>query len=130
MSASAYVVAIVVDPGFGERLHSLTGHMPVWVVDTPTNRVAAQAYWQAHPGETHITGVTTFRVEPVRSPEEWCTEMLGTVLEHHGEYSHNPPVSILEVFGARPVAELRAALAECGFSDVAATADGFRARAA
>src|SRR5689334_20076494 len=101
MDTSEYVVAIVVDPSFGEGLHALVGHMPIWVVDTPPNRAAAETYWRTHPGEPH-TGITTFRVDSTKGPEEWCADILGTVIEHHDAYSHDPPVSVLEVVGAEP----------------------------
>ncbi len=128
MSASEYVVGIVVDPRFGERLHALVARMPTWVVDTPPNRAAAEAYWRTHPGQTHTAGLTTFRVDPEQDPEEWCAGVLGPVMMHHGEYSHTPPVSTLEVFGARPLEQLVGALADHGFAEIAPTAEGFRAR--
>ena len=130
MSAVPYTVAIVVDPNFGDRLGALAGQMPVWVADTPANRAAAEAYWQMEPGRAHTTGVTTFRVDPEDAPEGWCSDVLGTVVEHHGVYSHDPPVTALEIVGARPVAALRAALEAYGFGQVSAAEGGFRASAA
>jgi hypothetical protein len=130
MVAPEYVVGIVVDPSFGERLHAVAARMPTWVVDTPPNRAAAEAHWKTHAGQTHTGGLTTFRVDPDQGPEEWCAEILGVVVEHHGEYSHNPPVSVLEVIGARPVEQLVSALADYGFARVSPTPEGFRARAA
>ena len=32
-----YVVGIVVDPQFGERLGELAAKLPVWIADTPVN---------------------------------------------------------------------------------------------
>jgi hypothetical protein len=130
MATPEYVVGIVVDPSFGERLHSVIARMPTWVVDTPANRAAAEAHWKTQAGETHTIGLTTFRVDPGQGPEEWCAEVLGLVIEHHGEYSHDPPVSVLEVIGARPVEQLVNALADYGFAQVSPTPEGFTARAA
>jgi hypothetical protein len=130
MSGSEYTVGIVVDATFGERLHALAARMPTWVADTPPNRAAAEAHWRTHPGEAHTNGITTFRVDAGLAPEEWCAGILGTVIEHHGEYSHTPPVSILEVIGAQPLEPLVGTLGYYGFTLVSPTPEGFRARAA
>jgi hypothetical protein len=130
MVDSEYIVGIVVDASFGERVHTLVEHMPTWIVDTPPNRAAAEAHWRVHPGASHTAGLTTFRVNPGRGPEEWCADVLGTVIEHHGEHSHHPPVTVLEIVGARPVEHLVAELAKYGYVEVSPTPEGFRARAA
>jgi hypothetical protein len=130
MSASEYTVGIMVDPGFGERVHSLALKMPVWIVDTPVNRAAAESHWRQQPDKDPANGITTFKVDPAASPEDWCAGVPGTVIEHHGEYSHDPPVSSLEVIGAQAAASLIATLAEYGFAKVRSRPDGFRASAA
>jgi hypothetical protein len=127
---SEYTVGIVVDLSYGGRLQALVGTMPMWIIDSPVNRAAAESHWRTHPGETHTSGITTFRVDPKLTPEEWCAEVLDVVLGHHGTYSHNPPVTVLEVIGARPVADLVALLADHGFVSVKSTGEGFQARAA
>jgi hypothetical protein len=130
MTSSKYTVGIVVDAAFGERLHALVTRMPTWIADTPPNRAAAEAHWRTHPREAHPNGITTFRVDATRPPEEWCADVLGAVIEHHGEYSHNPPVSVLEVIGAQPLEHLVGVLGDYGFTLVSPTPEGFRARAA
>jgi hypothetical protein len=122
-----YVVAVVVDPAFGERLRELPPGVPVWVADTPANRAAAQRLWRGRRERTHLDGVTTFEVEPGRTPAEWCAAVLGQVDLHHGEYSHAPPYAAVEVIGAEPTAELRAALAQYGLTEVTPRPGGFRA---
>jgi hypothetical protein len=111
MSASEYTVGIVVDPTFGERIHTLAPKMPLWIVDTPINRAAAESHWRQQPEDS----VTTFKVNPGASPEDWCAGVLGTVIEHHGDYSHDPPVSSLEIIGAQPVGSLVATFAGMAF---------------
>jgi hypothetical protein len=130
MSASEYTVAIVVDAAFGERIHSLAHKMPVWIVDTPINRAAAESHWRQNPENDSVNGVTTFKVDPEASPEDWCAGVLGAVIEHHGEYSHDPPVSSLEIIGAQSADSLVATFAEYGFPRVRSRSDGFRASAA
>jgi hypothetical protein len=132
MTDSAHRVAIVVDPAFGARLDALAERLHVWVADTPTNRSAAERLWRLHPptgtSRDLERGVTTFNVEPSHSPEQWCAAIVGTVDEHHGGFAHNPPVSELEVYGAPPTPEVRAAFAAYGFDEIAATPGGFRAK--
>ena len=124
--ASKNTVAIVVDPDFGERLYPLAEKMAVWVVDTPVNRAAAESHWRERPDKS----ITTFKVDPDVSREHWCAGVLGTVLEHQGGYSQQPPVSSLEIVGARPAPPLLATLADYGFPAVTSGSEGFRASAA
>jgi hypothetical protein len=117
-------VAIVVDEDFGDRLSTLASRLHVWLIDTPMNRAAASAVWQngVH-GQSLETGVTTFKVEHLSAPDQIVASMLGTVDDHHGHYSHEPPWSLLEVYGAEPTPILSAALLEFGFTNIARIAD-------
>ena len=72
-------------------------------------------------------GVTMFRATPGASAEQLCAEIVGTVEEHHGEYSHVPPVGRLRVYGAQATLDLQAELARYGFTEVASMTDGFLA---
>ena len=122
-----YLVAVVVDPMFGDRLFSVAAQMPVWIADTPKNRVAAEQHWASHPGQSHNRGVTTFKVDLNASPEDWCAAVLSNVDLHHGRLSQDPPYEALEVFGATPTLALRAALSSFGFRQVTVREGGFRA---
>ena len=113
-------VAIVVDEDFGDRLGALASRLHVWLIDTPVNRAAASALWQSGAqGQSLETGVTTFRAEHLSAPDQIVASMLGTVDDHHGPYSHEPPWSCLEVYGAEPTPILSAALLEFGFTNIA-----------
>jgi hypothetical protein len=92
-------VAIVFDAAFGSRLFELAARMPVWIVDTPPN-LAAVDQWRPHPAQSEAEGVTTFKVDPKETAEAWCADILYMVDLHHGEYSHDPPYSAIEVIGA------------------------------
>ena len=129
MPLGAAAVGIVVNPTSGETLTKLAASMPIWLADTSGNRPLAEAYWRAHPSPP-LPQVTTFQVEEGRSPEEWCLSILDVVLEHHGPYSQDPPVSRLIFFGAALSADLAAELAERGFSLVRETPEGFEASSA
>ena len=124
-------VAIVVDPDFGARLEVLASRLHVWIAATVSNRAAAERYWESHPtpiGAAALeAGVTTFDVDTSQSADEWCSAILSTVEEHHGEYSHVPPVSELEIYGTTPTPTLRSALEDSGFAPERENAGGFRA---
>jgi hypothetical protein len=124
---TTHEVAVVVDPAFGERVSQLAARVHVWIIDTPENKAAAEALWRECSGPHSIErGATTFSASRTDPPDEVVIYMLDTIDLHHGEYSHVPPWSVLEVFGANPTPRLVAALAELGFSKVAPTPDGFK----
>jgi hypothetical protein len=113
--ASPYKVRIVVDAAFGEQLASLPAGEPVWVIDTPINAPLVHRLCRERKGEDHLTGITTFKPSADSFPEEEVIRMLDTLEDHHGEYSADPPYSILEIIGCGDSERLRSALAEFGF---------------
>jgi hypothetical protein len=127
-----YVVAIVVDPEFGERVAALLDRMPVWIADTETNRTAAARVHASRVGSGNVAhtesgALTTFTVDVERSPESWCLDILDTVAAHHDRHSHSPGYSALEVYGAAPSPQLLKALAEYGLTGITPLAEGFLA---
>ena len=126
-SDSPYLVHIVVDPVFGERLASLPPRQPVWIVDSPQNTPVVHRLWRERPGESHLEGVTTFKPGRNQSAEGGLMGILDTVDLHHGEYSADPPYSLLDVVGCCATEEVRAVLKEIGFFVAELTKDGFRA---
>jgi|SRR4030095_14875329 hypothetical protein len=123
--SSSYVVAVVLDTEFGEQLLALASRMPVWIVDTPTNCAAAQRCWDLNARQTHLGGVTTFKIDQAQSPETWLLDILANVDLHHGQYSQNPPYRAVEVFGAKLTSELRDAFAQFGLVEFAQRSGGF-----
>jgi len=61
----------VVDKDFGDRLQTLVGFGPVWVVDTEANRKAAESHWHENPGPKQEE-VTTFKCLEQDSASEIC----------------------------------------------------------
>jgi len=130
MNQTPYTVAIIVDPAVGDRLAAVAARMPVWLASTAANRIAAAAWRSRMPvpsSHREAGAVTTFSVSENGSPAAWAAEVLGDVEAHHGEYSHTPPYSVLEIIGAKPEAKLVAALAAYGLTDVQETEVGLRA---
>ena len=125
-TSEPYLVTLVVDPLFGERLAELASGGPVWIIEVPANRAAAQRAWEALPTATYLDGVTIFRGNENDAVAS-CKGILSEIDLHHGAHSHVPPYSGLEVIGAELTPELRAALGEYGMTDLTPRTGGFRA---
>jgi hypothetical protein len=123
---TGYCVFVVVDKQYGERLRELVRTGPVWVVDTPTNRSAAEKLWAERPDASHLEGVTIYK-SSATSPEDALLEELDTIDLHHGAYSADPPYTILEAIGASATEKVKAELAHYGFNQIFPTSAGFRA---
>ena len=129
MNVPVYTVGIVVDTHFGSRIEQLAQKMPIWVVDTPVNRAAAEQFWRKNSSFTHMQEVTTFKVDLDGTPNDWCCAILLTVDLHHGEYSQNPPYRSVVVIGTDLSADLRAIFENYGFRDFREEGQGFRCSA-
>jgi hypothetical protein len=114
-------VAIVFEEDFSGQLEKLSFHTPVWLVDTPENRAAAEAAWHKGVEWPHIA-VTLFRA-PAALPtrEEWRSLVEQITL-------HERAVEGVDVFGAALSAIAHAVLVEAGFGRFEETPGGFRAR--
>jgi hypothetical protein len=122
-----YRVFVVLDREYGESLAELAQNGPVWIVDTATNRAAAQRIWAANPNRSHLDGVTTFKFVEGTPSEDVLINELDTIDLHHGTYSANPPYTVLEVIGNAITSRLKKELSEFGFDEFQATSQGFRA---
>lgn len=120
-------VAIVIDPDFGAALQSLASRMPVWVADTPGNRVAIEAEWTRRRRDGAEREVTVFRMIDGLTAAEHVSALLATIEAHHGQGAQDPPFEVLEVVGAEPDAAMTAAIRSAGGTDPVATPTGFRA---
>lgn len=114
-------VAIVLDSDYADRLERLAFRTPVWVVDTPANRTAAEHAWHRAVEWPQIK-VTLFRA-PDSSPsrEDWRTLLDQIDLHEHG-------FDAVEIIGSPMTVPARSALGELGFMRFDETTEGFRAR--
>jgi hypothetical protein len=103
----------VFDPDFSSALEKLAFHTPVWMVDTPENRTAAEEAWRNAIEWPHIA-VTLFR------DYDWPTLLTQIALIERFD--------ALEVLGTALSPEARAALEAAGFVRIHETESGFRAR--
>jgi hypothetical protein len=122
MSAE-YRVAIVVSSEYAPGLAELSRHRHVWAVRTPIIEAAARTIWDESAKGSLESGVTVFN--GTGDAEADLSSILAVVEEHHGEYSHDPPVSMIEVFGVGVTEQLAADFLELGFSRFDEIEDGF-----
>ncbi len=102
-------VAIVVDPAFSD-LAKLLDEMPVWIVDTPTNRANVEKLWpsvkQRWPS---IDRLTIYQVSDSRNRENNCLDEVDAVELHH------PDATTLFLVGLENTPSLRAGFEELGY---------------
>jgi len=107
MSTAPYTVSIVLDHHFGQRVREVHQRGPVWAVDSLANRECAKQLWSEFPTHDHLNGVTIFKPGEGQSPEEILIDHIGTIDEHHGIYSADPPYTIISVVGGTLTPEVR-----------------------
>ncbi|HLJ85720.1 MAG TPA: hypothetical protein VKZ53_02800 [Candidatus Angelobacter sp.] len=127
--ADLYREFVVVDRQYGEHLTELAQTGPVWIVDSPANRAAAQQLWAANPNRGHLDCITMFELGKNSSSEDILINELNTIDLHHGAYSANPPYAVLEAIGAVISTRLKAELSQFGFDESQETSEGFPRRA-
>jgi len=118
-----YRVTLIVDRNYGEELRRIPLGEPVWIIDTPTNHAAIQEFWQDPERQDYLAGVTSFTADDGIPANEVVLDMLDTVYEHHGPFSHDPPVDALRIVGAERTREICDWFREEGFTETAG-ADG------
>ena len=128
MTSKPYRVHVIVDPQFGDRLRGIPSGEPVWIVATEVNRFAYESVGKERNPESYLVGLSSFKGDPTASPETWLISELETIELHHGEMSHDPPWSVINVIGTRWTERIQEELARFGFEEHEDTAEGFVAR--
>jgi hypothetical protein len=103
----------VFDPDFSDALEKVAFHTPVWMIDTPQNRTAAEQAWRTAIEWPHIS-VTLFR------EDDWRVLLDQIALRERFD--------VVEAFGAALNPAARDALTRSGFVRIETTVSGFRAR--
>jgi hypothetical protein len=122
---TVHQVAIVLDPQFAEKLGDLAASMPVWVVDTPENRRIAELLWAQSSRDSIARDVTTAKADSTEATPFLLSRLLSLVDLHHGEFSHDPPWTLLHVYGVQLCPSVEAVLAEFGIDNIQAYDDHF-----
>ncbi len=122
---SERTLALVLEPEFGERMEGLVERMPLWAINSTTNRAAAEWLWEKAP-ETRKR-ITLFDVP------DWpldTQEFVGVIasIETQRKQQKLAPIEELEVIGMELFPDLNGALLEFGFKTVEPTVGGFCAR--
>lgn len=118
-------VALVVDRTFGDRLLVLASRMHVWACGSLANRRAAESFRAKSPEPSVDHGITVFTDDEHDRPEQRVIRTLFEVDLHHGEASHDPPWTTLEVFGADAAPDVEQALRGHGVTRIERTDSGF-----
>jgi hypothetical protein len=118
-------VAIVVDRSFGDKLVVLARRLHVWVIDSPANRPARDKVWNETKAYTLDSGATLFFDDGTQAPDVVAERMLDDVEMHHGGNAHTPPLTRIEVYGAKRTPLLQSALEELEYDHFEDGPDGF-----
>jgi hypothetical protein len=110
---------------YGDRIRGLPADEPAWIVDTPDNHAVIQSIWREREGQNVLEGIASFPFDASAGHEDWLIAELGVIDLHHGEFSHNPPYSILNVIGVQWSERIQRELNSLGFDKYEATSEGF-----
>jgi len=120
-----YAVGVILDPHAGDAIRKIAERLDVWVVPSPVNTAVVHELWAEEAGRSRGRKVTLWSNPFVPTTEEEWNDVLEIIVMHHGEYSHNPPVSIIEVFGGTPTPQAEKALRRYGYDQIENTSSGF-----
>lgn len=117
---------MVLDPEAGDRIREIAARQPVWVSPSVSNNSAVE---RIRSEDADISkSITLWSIaRQTQSEEDWRSVVYDVDL-HHGEYSHDPPVSVIEVFGPAPSRDAEAAFSSFGFTSISRSPFGFTAR--
>ncbi len=104
-------VALIVDPKYDPHaIGSLESEMPIWIVDTPSNRAFAEKLWKASEEIWLPQPICTiFKSVATETREQNCIDLLHTLDGHH------PRLAKLQIIGISDSEKLRHELARLNF---------------
>jgi hypothetical protein len=112
-------VALVLEPE-NRELDSMATTMPVWAVESPSNRSVAERFWNKFPSANQRdVGFTLFRTADINAPYDNFVGVLDTLGEHHWGLRQ------LYVFGLELTEQAQADLQVLGFDAYTPTTHGF-----
>lgn len=117
-------VVVVARSRSSDEIESLAGDQHVWAIRTPEHEAVAERIWASNPVPRLEAGITLFNGGD-GTPEDAVVSILSTVDEHHGVYSHDPPLSVIEVIGAAVTPDVRIALEAYDFARFEEYTEGF-----
>jgi len=87
-----------------------------------------QSLWNEHKSASHPDGITSFVFDPGGGGGGGGGAEISVIDLHHGEFSHSPAYSILNVIGVRWSDRIQEVLARFGFDYHEPTTEGFVAK--
>ncbi len=117
-------VAIVLDPEYGERLEGLVEHVPVWALNSTTNRAATEWLWEKNPDTRRR--ITLFDVPNYPLDTQEFVGVAASIVARRAKHEE-VALEDIEVIGMELYPDLNGALLEFGFQSVEQTVRGFKA---
>jgi folate-dependent phosphoribosylglycinamide formyltransferase PurN len=87
-------VFLVVDPDFGEKIFSIKGNVPVWLIDSESNLAVTEK------ARNKGLNLTTFKSKDRESREMTCERIAQSLDDHFNKYSQTLGYRELEIVGA------------------------------
>lgn len=122
--AAEPAVAMVLDPEYGERLQGLIEHVPVWALNSTTNRAATEWLWEKDPDARRR--ITLFDVPDYPLDTQEFIGVVASIVAQRSQHGEEA-LQDLEVIGMELFPDLNGALLEFGFQGVESTVRGFKA---
>lgn len=120
-------VALVLDIDFTKKIAPLAEIMPIWIIDTPQNRIAVEKIRNAVSSRS-VEPITMFQSKPGESTEQSCERIVQSLDEHHNEYSQTPGYTELMIIGASLSKISLTPFLELEFNQFFSTETGFVAK--
>jgi hypothetical protein len=127
-------VVVVVDADYGDGLETLLQTAPVWIVDTPSNRLVYERLQTQHPRISHRAkgSITSYTILDDNDKLANLFDILPQLESHYGQGEGNyllfPKGFVLEVLGLPLSDIIESHLQQYGLSSFTEIPDGFKAR--
>jgi len=125
MNDKPYRIHVVVDPNYGESIRNLPIDEPVWIVESQDNKLVIQNLLDEHRATKGHVDITSFKFDADATPEDWLVSELSAIDLHYGEFSHDPPYSVLNIIGIKWSDRIQKGLNKLGFNLHKLTQEGF-----
>lgn len=117
-------VILVLESDYGSGLMAQWKTVPMWIVDSPSNRRVVEATRALEPEWM----ITTFPLRDGESRADACERIIDSLDQHHNEFAQRPPYSELVVIGLSLSDVSLKPFVELGFTEFLLTSAGFTAR--
>ncbi len=91
-------VGLILKQDFGENIVHFAERMPVWVIESEQNNVVIDRLRKANMDGAEFS-ITTFPARERESKEKCCERIVGSLDDHHNDFSQTPGYTELVVIG-------------------------------